>query len=227
MTKLSPTGEIVYSTFLNNAPPFPAHRPTTLGHNIAVDSFGSAYVTGYTDDPAFPVTKGAFQTQCGRCKSGGSFVLKLKPDGSGITYSTYFQFGDEVVNDGPINQSFIGPLWLQVSPERRLRFVFSTHKVGSTKQVVSTSSFSADGSSLQLESIVELPAFLRAVPDRQGNFLVSGRDEQLSIAAVPGTLQSGRWTGAVLRASDSFILFSTRLPSGVFAEPDGMGGSSG
>jgi hypothetical protein len=53
---------------------------------VAVDALGSAYVTGYTYSQDFP-TKSAYQSTL----AGGSdaFVTKLKPDGSGIVYSTY------------------------------------------------------------------------------------------------------------------------------------------
>ena len=59
---------------------------------IAVDSTGSAYVTGYTDSVNFPTTSGAYQTTCGGGCSGTSvdaFVSKLDPTGSFLVYSTY------------------------------------------------------------------------------------------------------------------------------------------
>jgi photosystem II stability/assembly factor-like uncharacterized protein len=53
---------------------------------IAVDSQGSAYVTGSTDVSRFPTTAGAFQTTS---DFGGAFVTKLDPTGSSLVYSTY------------------------------------------------------------------------------------------------------------------------------------------
>lgn len=61
---------------------------------VAVDSAGSAYVTGYTESSdipttpnyeGFPVTEGAFQT----VGSFDAFVTKLDPSGSTLAYSTY------------------------------------------------------------------------------------------------------------------------------------------
>lgn len=52
---------------------------------IAVDSQGSAYVTGTTDFSTFPTTPGAFKTSV----RGGAFVSKLDPTGSTLVYSTY------------------------------------------------------------------------------------------------------------------------------------------
>ncbi|MCB0167132.1 MAG: SBBP repeat-containing protein, partial [Anaerolineae bacterium] len=52
--------------------------------SIAVDSGGSAYLTGQTESTNFPVTPGAFQTQFRRL-----FVTKLNPSGSELIYSTF------------------------------------------------------------------------------------------------------------------------------------------
>ena len=90
VTKLDPTGsQLVYSVR-------PVGADTSIG--IAVGADGSAYVTGSTYDPAFPVTPGAFQTLCGGaidlCSFGNgrpntdAFVLKLDPAGS-VAYGTF------------------------------------------------------------------------------------------------------------------------------------------
>lgn len=71
---------------------------------LAIDSNGSAYVTGETSSPNFPTTPNAFQASvptatCTRpmdprylrvVNSGSwAFVSKLSPDGSAFTYSTF------------------------------------------------------------------------------------------------------------------------------------------
>ena len=69
------------------------------GEAIAVDSAGSAYVTGFADSTDFPTTASAFQTTPG----GGRdvFVTKLAPDGATPDYSTYLGgTGDEDVAVG-------------------------------------------------------------------------------------------------------------------------------
>src|SRR5204863_3318745 len=50
---------------------------------IAVDSSGSAYITGSTESVNFPTTPGAFQIA-----NGGAFVTKLNPAGTALVYST-------------------------------------------------------------------------------------------------------------------------------------------
>jgi hypothetical protein len=84
VTKLMPDGSGVnYSTqycALSGA--------VTLG--LAVDSSGSAYLTGETSSTAFPATAGALQTAIGNaCCFSDAFLTKLTPDGTAVVYSTY------------------------------------------------------------------------------------------------------------------------------------------
>jgi hypothetical protein len=87
---------LVYSTFLTGN-----YYDESIA--IAVDSAGSAYVTGFTFSsvPTFPTTTGAYKTTCGtdgvcnyNLPNGGTtnidaFVTKFTADGSGLVYSTY------------------------------------------------------------------------------------------------------------------------------------------
>jgi hypothetical protein len=99
VTKFSPDGSsLVYSTYLGG-------NGYDYGYAIAVDSSGSAFVTGSTASPDFPVTAGAFQTVCSpqpnnfggppyspACNSfnePSAFVTKLNPTGTGLVYSTF------------------------------------------------------------------------------------------------------------------------------------------
>jgi hypothetical protein len=80
ITKLNSTGsQLVYSTYFGGT--------TSVGGDsavgIAVDSSGSAYVTGSSHTPNFPTTPGAFQTT-----GQGVFVSKLNSTGSALSYST-------------------------------------------------------------------------------------------------------------------------------------------
>lgn len=86
VAKLNPAGNaLVYSTYLGGS-------TGEIGHSIAADSSGNAYVAGDTFSLDFPTTTGAFQTTCGGglnrpCTDG--FVAKLKADGSALVYATY------------------------------------------------------------------------------------------------------------------------------------------
>jgi uncharacterized protein (TIGR03437 family) len=95
VTKLSATGQLVYSTYLGGS-------ADDWGMGIAVDSSGNAYVTGVTISNNFPVTFGTYQngfkgsggnldycTGCGPVILGGD-VFVAKYDGSGkLTWATY------------------------------------------------------------------------------------------------------------------------------------------
>ncbi len=84
VAKLNPAGTaLVYLTYLSGI-------GDSEGKGIAVDSSGSAYITGSTVAGTFPTTPGALQaTPKGTPGTGAGFVSKLKPDGSGLVYSTY------------------------------------------------------------------------------------------------------------------------------------------
>jgi hypothetical protein len=83
VTKLNPTGSapLAYSTYLGGN----GHDEP---HGIAVDTTGSAYVTGLTSSTSFPTTLGAFDRTFGGGNSD-AFVTKLNPAGSSLLYSTY------------------------------------------------------------------------------------------------------------------------------------------
>jgi hypothetical protein len=82
VAKLNPTGSaLIYSTYLGGS-------GEDYGSGIAVDSSGSAYVTGYTYSTNFPTMNPLQPTNGGFCCSN-AFVAKLNPTGSALVYSTY------------------------------------------------------------------------------------------------------------------------------------------
>jgi hypothetical protein len=94
VTKLSPAGNsLVYSTYLGGS----GSSFGDFGFGIAVDSAGSAYVTGYTGSADFP-TANAFQTSLKGFTN--AFVTKLNPAGNSLVYSTYLGGGSEDIGDG-------------------------------------------------------------------------------------------------------------------------------
>jgi uncharacterized protein (TIGR03437 family) len=87
IAKLNASGSaLVYATYLGGT----ESGNVTYPRAIAVDSSGSAYVTGYADEH-FPATSGAFQTAPGgqTTPGGGPFATKLNAAGSGLVYSTF------------------------------------------------------------------------------------------------------------------------------------------
>jgi Big-like domain-containing protein/beta-propeller repeat-containing protein len=80
VTKINADGSaLVYSTYLGGS-------SDEVGQSIAVDSAGSAYVTGYTGSPDFPTVNPIQATNHG---IHDAFVTKISPDGSALIYSTY------------------------------------------------------------------------------------------------------------------------------------------
>lgn len=97
VTKLDPTGSsLVYSTYLGGSIYEQANA-------IALDKLGSAYVTGFTFSPDFPLTPRAFRTPCpadGSCNlNGNAFVAKISTiDAPGITFLPIsLSFGNQSV----------------------------------------------------------------------------------------------------------------------------------
>ena len=109
ISKLNATGSaLVYSTYLGGT-------ERDYGSSIAVDSVGSAYITGLTGSTDFP-TKSPLQAT----NAGGdpgcacdSFVTKLNPAGSALVYSTYLggngiDYGSGIAVDSAGNAYIVG-----------------------------------------------------------------------------------------------------------------------
>jgi Bacterial Ig-like domain (group 3)/Beta-propeller repeat len=99
---------LIYSTYLGGS-------SLDGGNGIAIDSAGSAYVTGTTYSTNFPTTPGALETTCKSCgaNNGDVFVTKFSPSGSALVYSTYLggsgnDYGIGVAVDGAGNAYVIG-----------------------------------------------------------------------------------------------------------------------
>jgi hypothetical protein len=95
LTKLNSTGSgLVYSTYLGGS-------GDDIGRGIAVDSLGTAYVTGETRSSNFP-TAAAFDSSLGL---QDAFATKLSSTGSTLAYSTYLggsggERGSSIAVDG-------------------------------------------------------------------------------------------------------------------------------
>ncbi|MBV9470761.1 MAG: SBBP repeat-containing protein, partial [Abitibacteriaceae bacterium] len=81
VTKLNASGSApVYSTYLGGL-------SNDVGSGIAVDSSGSAYVTGTTNSANFPLNLSLSLLLFG---GNDAFVTKFNPAGTALTYSTFF-----------------------------------------------------------------------------------------------------------------------------------------
>jgi Beta-propeller repeat/Abnormal spindle-like microcephaly-assoc'd, ASPM-SPD-2-Hydin/Cep192 domain 4 len=79
VTKLDPTGALVYSTYLGGS-------NSDIGIRLTTDASENAYITGLTSSVDFP-TANALQSSLGGTQD--AFVTKLNAAGSSLVYSTY------------------------------------------------------------------------------------------------------------------------------------------
>jgi len=80
VTKINPEGSgLVYSTFLGG-------HGDDYTHDLAIDSKGSAYVTGKANSSDFPI-KNPFQTEYKGIDD--VFITKISPDGSELVFSSF------------------------------------------------------------------------------------------------------------------------------------------
>ena len=84
VTKLNSNGTgLVYSTFLGGS-------TNDMGHAIALDAGGNAYMTGFSQSTDFPTMAGAYQsTKPTAAYQDTAFVTKLNSAGTSLVYSTF------------------------------------------------------------------------------------------------------------------------------------------
>lgn len=81
VVKVTPDGSaLAYATYLGG-------HHNDFCEAIAVDSTGSAFVTGLTESQDFPTTPGSFDVSYNG--SGDAFIARLTPDGSALVYGTF------------------------------------------------------------------------------------------------------------------------------------------
>ena len=96
VTKLDPSGNIVYSTYFGGS-------GDDIATAMTVDPAGNVYVTGTTTSTNFPTTPGTYSPSVPPPSfpgpvfgfNGSSFLFRLNPDGA-VGYSTYFSTGQTV-----------------------------------------------------------------------------------------------------------------------------------
>jgi len=103
LTVLDRNGAMVYSTYIGS--------PATSGvrsdvYSMALDNANNVYLGGTTNDPTFPVSAGAVQTQCSFCDGENSYnawVAKFDPalkNAAGLIYATFLGGNAHAEADG-------------------------------------------------------------------------------------------------------------------------------
>ena len=113
---------LAYLTYLGSGAQVvsPYTSPATLVSALAVDGGGNVYVAGYTFDPAFPATPGAFQSTFHGWSTidnfqsqppTDAFALKLNPTGTAVSWASYLGgTGGDAATAAVLDSS--GNLWI-------------------------------------------------------------------------------------------------------------------
>jgi len=87
VTKLDPTGNVVFSTYLGGSGDENNFHSGVEASGVAVDSVGNVYLVGRTSSVDFPIVNGFLPNYAGG--DYDAFVAELSADGSTLLYSTY------------------------------------------------------------------------------------------------------------------------------------------
>lgn len=224
VAKLNPSGSaLVYSTFIgNNKINFHNNGlvgvTPNAGMAIAVDSSGSAYVTGSAGS-GFPTTAGAFQTTCNAPSSANAFVTKLNPAGSALVYSTYLggkcdlgqstgDTGQGIAVDGSGNAYIVGATTSTDFPTTAGAFQ-KVNKAAANNDTAFVTKLNPTGTSLVYSTLLggsgDEAAYGIAI-DGAGDAYVTGLAGSTDFPVTPGAYQT---------SADGYTAFITKLdPSG-------------
>lgn len=232
VTKLDPTGSrLIYSTYLGGS-------GFDSGFGIAVDSAGSAYVSGDTGSPNFPVTTGAFRTQRSGSGSTDVFLSKIDPTGSKLVYSSYLggTSTDRLVEGVAVNsagEAFVTG-WTTSTNFPTTAGAFQTTFHGTQEGFVTK--FNSTGTGLVYSTFLGGTGSTTVnsiALDSTGNAFAVGATNAADFPITPGAVQpklAGRtdWFVAKLSSTGSSLLNSTFLggrggddPFGVALDPAG------
>ena len=174
---------------------------------VAVDSAGSAYVTGYTNSTTFPTTPGALRPACSACATKEDvFVTKISATGV-LMYSTYVgtenttERGNGIAVDSAGNAYVTG--WIDYPGTGETFPVVNGFTIDSTGDGAFLLKLNSTGSSLLYSTLL-----------RNGSTTVGNG------VAVEGS--NAYVTGHILPTNDSFPLWPT---SGTYSGRIGPAGS--
>jgi hypothetical protein len=210
VTKLSATGQIIYSSYLGGS-------GADQANGIAVDLSGDAYVAGYTQSSNFPTTSGAYQSTFTGTQD--AFVAKLNATGDDLVYSTYLGTNNATANAIAVDNAGSAYVTGQTAATGfpTTTGAFQTTSGGGNDAFVTK--LNAAGSALSYSS------FLGGAGSDQGNGIavdgsgdayVTGSTASTNFPTTSGALQttSGGGTDAFIskvNAAGSSLVYSTYL----------------
>jgi hypothetical protein len=219
LVKLSPTGGVVYATYIGG-------NDDDGAFGVAVDSVGNAYVSGGTTSTNFPVTAGALQTTFAGGVGGGStglpgqwvggdgFVVKITPDGSAYDYATYIGGNNnDVLSRVVVHRGTVYASAQTRSPNLPVLTTYQPYFAGGTFDGYAFR-LNASGSQLLHATYIggsnDVPAtaaeFASGVAvDRRGDMYVSGGTSATNLLTSPFALQPS-FGGASNGLGDGWIV---------------------
>jgi hypothetical protein len=145
VTKLnSEASGLIYSTFIGGYGSL--EGPGDAAHGLVLDSYGDAYIAGWTYSLNFPVTVNAYQTSKKQNDDCEPLVTVVDAAGSGLIYSTYFGGSGSdssagLATDGKGNIYFTGTTYSGDFPVTKGAFQTTNH--AATKDSPGTNAFVA------------------------------------------------------------------------------------
>jgi hypothetical protein len=226
VTKLNAQGTaLVFSSYIGG-------NAGDLGQGVAIDTSGNIYVAGITSSSDFPTTGGSFQSTYTASSEGNSFITKLNPTGSELSYSTYLagsQAAGVAVNAAG-NAFVTGLAGISGFPTTAGAFQTSVSTV-----VLNTHAFvselNATGSSLVYSTYIagsDIDSANAIAVDKMGNAYVTGVTHSQDFP-LQAPVQASKFPSvpaafvSMLNPSGSNLVFSTYLGGGA----DGYGDQQG
>jgi len=196
---------LVYSTYLGGG--------GDRGSGIAVDSSGSAYVTG-TAGTNFPITTGAYQTTLGGVQD--AFITKLNATGTALVYSTYLGSSGNGSGDGIAVDSSDN---VYVTGTTGANFPITTgafQTILSGGQDAFVTKLNATGSGLVYSTYLGGNGYDEAygiAVDNSGSAYVAGTTGSTNFPTTPGAFQTTYANTFIIKlnATGSGLVYSTYL----------------
>ena len=104
LTKINPSGSLIYSTYLGGS-------SDDIGFGLFVDSYNHVHITGMTSSSNFPITARTYNSTYGG--SNDAFIMDFDMNTNSISYSTFFggsnfDYGLDIKVDNSNNTYVVG-----------------------------------------------------------------------------------------------------------------------